>query len=46
MKKLTLVLKLLLRAKFIFKTPKEDDLVIFDKNSVQDLGNCVSKFDF
>ena len=46
MKKLTLVLKLFLRAKFIFKTPKENDLVIFDKESVRDLNNCLSKFNF
>ena len=46
MKKLTLVLKLILRAKFIFKTPKENDLVIFDKESVLDLSNCLSKFNF
>ena len=45
-KKLTLVLKLILRAKFIFKTPKEYDLIIFDKESVYDLNNCLSKFNF
>jgi len=46
MKKLTLVLKLILRAKFIFKTPKKNDLIIFDKESVIDLNNCLSKFNF
>ena len=46
MKKIILVLKLILRAKFIFKTPKESDLVIFDKESVIDLSNCLSKLNF
>ena len=46
MKKLILVLKLFLRAKFIFKTPKKNDLVIFDEESVLDLSNCLSKFNF
>jgi len=46
MKKLILVLKLFLRAKFIFKTPKENDLIIFDKQAVLDLSNCLSKYDF
>ena len=46
MKKLILLLKLILRTKFIFKTPGKHDLVIFDKTSVNDLNNCLSKFNF
>ena len=44
MKKLTLVLKLILRAKFVFKTPKEHEVIIFDKMSAKDLKSCLSKF--
>ena len=44
MKKIILVLKLIGRSKFIFRTPKKNDLIIFDKTSVLDLNNCVSKF--
>lgn len=46
MKKIILVLNLILRAKFIFRTPKRYDLIIFDKVSVKDLDNCLSKCNF
>ena len=46
MKKIILILTLLLRSKFIFKTPKKHHLVLFDKMSAFDLNNCVSKFNF
>ncbi len=46
MKKIILFLKLISRSKFIFKTPKKYDLVIFDRVSLFDLNNCVSKFNF
>ena len=44
MKKIILVLRLILKSKFIFRTPKKNDLIIFDKTSVFDLNHCVSKF--
>ena len=46
MKKLTLLLKLILRTKIIFKTPKNCDLILFDKTSVYDLSNCLPKYNF
>ena len=46
MKKIILVLNLILRVKFIFRTPEKYDLVIFDKVSVKDLNNCLSNFNF
>ena len=46
MKKIILFLKLILRSKFIFKTPKKYDLVVFDKMSLEDLNNLISKFNF
>ena len=46
MKKLTLILKLILRIKIIFKTPNKHDLVLFDKTSASDLSNCLSKYNF
>ena len=46
MKKIIIFLKLILRSKFIFKTPEQHDLVIFDDESIRDLNTCLSKFDF
>ena len=46
MKKIILFLKLILRSKFIFKTPDKHDLIIFDDTSVFDLNICLSKFNF
>ena len=46
MKKIILLLKLILRSKFIFKTPKKYDLIVFDKTSLEDLNNLVSKYNF
>ena len=46
MKKIILLLKLILRSKFIFKTPKKYDLIVFDKMSLEDLNNLVSKYNF
>ena len=46
MKKIFLFLKLILRSKFIFKTPKRNDLIIFDEESVNDLNVCLTKFNF
>tara|TARA_B100000953_G_scaffold219560_1_gene181619 strand:+ start:418 stop:1674 length:1257 start_codon:yes stop_codon:yes gene_type:complete len=44
MRKLILLLKLILRAKFVFKTPKEHEVIIFDKTSAKYLKSCLSKF--
>ena len=44
MRKLILLLKLILRAKFVFKTPKEHEVIIFDKKSAENLKSCLSKF--
>ena len=46
MKKIILTLKLILRSKFIFKTPEKHDLIIFDETSVFDLSICLSKLNF
>ena len=46
MKKIILFLKLILRSKFIFKTPEKHDLIIFDEVSVFDLSICLSKLNF
>ena len=46
MTKIILFFKLILRAKFIFKTPEKYDLIIFDEASVMDLNICLSKFNF
>ena len=46
MRKIILFFKLILRAKFIFKTPEKHDLIIFDEMSVIDLNICLSKFNF
>ena len=41
MKKIILLLKLILRSKFIFKTPKKYDLIVFDKMSLEDLNRAI-----
>ena len=46
MNKLVIFLRLILRSKFIFKTPEKCNLVIFDETSVRDLNICLSKFSF
>ena len=46
MNKIIIFLKLILRSKFIFKTPEKCDLVVFDDASVRDLNICLSKFNF
>ena len=46
MKKIILAIKLILRSKFIFKTPQKFDLIIFDEVSLNDLSICLSKFNF
>ena len=46
MKKVIVLLKLILRSKFIFKTPEECDLIIFDEMSVPDLTICLSSYNF
>jgi surface carbohydrate biosynthesis protein len=46
MKKIILVFKLILRVKFIFKTPKKSNLIIFDDSSLLDLDTCLSNYNF
>ena len=46
MKKIIVFFKLILRSKFIFKTPEKCDLVVFDETSIFDLHICLSKFKF
>ena len=46
MKKIIIILKLILRSKFFFKTPEKCDLVVFDETSMNDLKICLSKFNF
>jgi surface carbohydrate biosynthesis protein len=46
MRKIIIFLKLILRSKFIFKTPKKCDLIVFDEVSIYDLNICLSKFNF
>ena len=46
MRRLLLIFKLLLKAKFIFKNPQEHELVIFDDISFEDLKNFVFKYNF
>ena len=40
---LILILKLILRSKFIFKTPEKHNLIVFDEESVNDLNICLLK---
>ena len=44
MRKLLLIFKLLLKAKFIFKNPQKHELVIFDDISFEDLKNFVFNY--
>ena len=46
MKKIILILKLVLRSKFIFKTPEKCDLILFDEMSIHDLSITLSKYKF
>ena len=46
MKKIILVIKLILRSKFIFKTPKKHDLILFDDVSFNDMKNVISGFNY
>ena len=46
MKKIILAIKLILRSKFIFKTPSKCDLIVFDEVALSDLNICLSKFSF
>ena len=46
MRKIIILFKLILRSKFIFKTPEKYDLVVFDDSSMFDLNICLSKFNF
>ena len=46
MKKIILSIKLILRSKFIFKTPSKCDLVVFDEVALNDLNICLSNFNF
>ena len=46
LKKIILLFKLILRSKFILKTPATYDLVVFDKESVRDLNICLKKYNF
>jgi len=46
MRRLLLIFKLLLKAKFIFKNPQKHELVIFDDISFEDLKNFVFNYNF
>ena len=46
MKKIIIFFNLILKSKFIFKTPEKCDLIIFDDTSVRDLSICLAKFNF
>ena len=46
MKKIILAIKLILRSKFIFRTPQKFDIIIFDEFSLNDLNICLSNFNF
>ena len=45
-RKLLLIFKLLLKAKFVFKNPKEHKLVIFDDESYMDMKNFIFNYNF
>ena len=45
-RKLLLIFKLLLKAKFVFKNPQEHKLVIFDDESYMDMKNFIFNFNF
>ena len=46
MGKIITLIKIILRAKFIFKTPERNDLILFDDASSFDLQACLSNFSF
>ena len=45
-RKLLLIFKLLLKAKFVFKNPQEHKLVIFDDASYMDMKNFIFNYNF
>ena len=45
-RKLLLIFKLLLKAKFVFKNPQEHKLVIFDDESYMDMKNFIFNYNF
>ena len=46
MKRYLIILKLFLKAKFIFKNPPKRKLVVFDDVSVTDLENLIYHYNF
>ena len=46
MQKIFTLIKIILRSKFIFKTPEKHDLILWDDVSFADLKNVISGFDF
>ena len=46
MNKIIIIIKLILQAKFIFKTPQKCHLVIYDRTSLRDLKNCISDLEY
>jgi len=46
MGKIITLIKIILRVKFVFKTPERNDLILFDDTSSFDLQVCLSKFSF
>jgi len=46
MKRYHLILRMFLKAKFIFKNPRKYDLVIFDNESISVFQNFISDYDF
>ena len=46
MKRYLLILKLFLKAKFIFKNPPKHKLVVFDDVSVNDFENFIYQYNF
>jgi len=45
-KKIIIILKIILRSKFIFKTPSQNELIVFDKMSIYDLSLSLDKINF
>ena len=46
MQKIFTLIKIMLRSKFIFKTPKKHDLILFDDDSFFDMKNVISGFNY
>ena len=46
MQKIFTLIKIMLRSKFIFKTPKKHDLILFDDVSFFDMKNVISGFNY